>query len=137
MMQWMKKQSRWCLIAALIGVLALLSAQPAAAQADFRLVVVPSVSEVPLGNDLVLELMVENGVNLNAFDVTVEYDEEILELIEWSFGDYFANLSTVSETNQPGLLRVAATQLASPAVSGDGVMLVVGIQYFRPGHLTC
>ena len=67
-MQWIKKLSRWGLIAALLGVLALLSVQPTAAQAEFRLLVVPSVSEVPLGNDLVLELMVENGVNLNAFD---------------------------------------------------------------------
>jgi cobalamin biosynthesis Mg chelatase CobN len=77
--------------------------------------------------------MVENGVNLNAFDVTVEYDEAILELIEWSFGDYFANLSTVSETNQPGLLRVAATQLASPAVSGDGVMLSLAFNTLSQG----
>ena len=133
MMQWMKKLSRWGLIAALLGVLALLSVQPTAAQAEFRLLVVPSVSEVPLGNSLVLELMVENGANLNAFDVTIEYDEEILELIEWSFGDYFANLSTVSETNQPGLLRVAATQLASPAVTGDGVIMALAFNTISQG----
>ena len=111
----------------LVGALAWLAAgaAPGFAQNGFQVIVVPTVSEVPLGTDLVLELMIENGVDLNAFDVTVIYDAEVIDLLEWSFGDYFANLATVSEQNVSGSLRVAATQLASDPVSGDGVLLAL------------
>ena len=108
-----------------IGLAALVLCAPgsAVAQVAPRLVFIPTASEVPLGTNFSLELAIEDGINLNAMDVTVNYDANILSLTGWSYGDYFSNLATVSEVNQPGTLRVAATQLASPFVSGDGVLL--------------
>ncbi len=94
------------------------------AQGVTSLVVDPEVSQVPRGNEISLQLVVTGGLNVNAYDVTVEYDEERLELMSWEHGDYLNNLAVVYlDDSQPGLLRLAATQLATPAVSGDGVLL--------------
>ena len=97
--------------------------QPVSAQGDTQLLVSPQTLSVPVGTDILIELGVIDGENINAFDVTINYDADILSLDTWEYGDYLSNLAVVSQTNQPGLLRLAATQLATPAVSGDGVLL--------------
>ena len=97
----------------------------AQAQGDTSLVVEPEVSYVPLGNEILLELVVTGGLNVNAYDVTIVYDEDKLELISWEHGDYLSNLAVVKLEDDPGQFRLAATQLATPAVSGDGVLLVL------------
>jgi len=94
------------------------------AQGATSLVVDPEVSQGPLGNEILFQLMVTGGLDVNAYDVTIAYDEESLELMSWEHGDYLSNLAVVYlDDGQPGLLRVAATQLATPAVSGDGVLI--------------
>jgi len=123
MMRWMKKSCKWVWFLALIVLFALPTQVPASGQGVFQLAVLPTDQQLPLGTDFVLEVMIANGVNLNAFDVTVIYDSEVLSLLEWAHGDYFSNLAMVSEVNQPGSLRLAATQLASAPVSGGGVLL--------------
>lgn len=95
------------------------------AQVDTILSVLPEQSAVPLGNDIVLELSVYAGSEINAFDVTVQYDPGIITLTEWQHGDYLSNLTVVDIQNDPGTLRLAATQLATPAVSGNGTLLVM------------
>ncbi len=119
MMLWRK----WILLGALIAALAWPAAWPARAQSTARLSVYPAEIQVPAGNDLPLELVVTGGVNVNAFDVTVTYDPDVLTLSDWAHGDYLSNLAVVSQVNQPGSLRVAATQLATAPASGDGVLL--------------
>jgi hypothetical protein len=107
----------------LVLVAALVWLSPAHAQTGFQLAVSPLLTEVPIGTDFTLELNVEEGLDLNAFDVTLVYDPEVLRLVDWAYGDYFANLASMSVINQPGELRVAATQVASAPVSGDGLLL--------------
>jgi len=121
MMRWIKALFVGIGLAALV----LCAAGRASAQDVPRLVFVPTASEVPLGTDFTIELAIEDGVDLNAFDVTVTFDEAVLDLLNYSFGDYFANLATVSVVNVDGSLRVAATQLATDPVSGDGTLLVL------------
>ena len=126
----------WKLVFSITIVLVLLAwprALAGRAQSVTQLSVQPPDSMLPVGNTVRVELLVTNGVNVNAFDVTVVYDPDVLGLTGWSFGDYLSNLAVVSQVNQPGTLRVAATQLARPPVSGDGVLLRLDFLAEAPG----
>ena len=120
-MRWIKALFMGIGLAALVWLLGV--ASPASGQGGFMLYVDPLVSDVPVGTDMILDLIVEEGVDLNAFDVTMTYDPSILTLVNWDYGDYFSNLASMSVVNQPGTLRVAATQVATSPVSGDGALL--------------
>ena len=96
--------------------------RPVHAQSGTVLALSPEESSLPLGNEVLLELTVKAGM-LNAFDLTLSYDPAVLALESWSHGDYLSNVAVVKKVEEPGLLRIAATQLARPAVSGDGVLL--------------
>lgn len=111
----------------------LLPALPVAAQAVTTLAVTPEVASIPLGNAVEVELTVTGGVRVNAFDVTLTYDPAILTLTKWKHGDYLKKLAVVKEVNEPGTLRVAATQLAQPGVSGAGALLVLRFETLSNG----
>jgi len=96
---------------------------PVQAQSGTVLALSPEESSLPLGNEVLLELTVKAGMLVNAFDLTLSYDPAVLALESWSHGDYLSNVWVVKKVEEPGLLRIAATQLARPAVSGDGVLL--------------
>ena len=115
-------------ILALAAVLAWPAAGPVRAQTGPRLSVQPPDSMLPVGNTVRIDLLVTNGTDVNAFDVTITYDPDVLGLTAWSFGPYLSNLAVVSQVNQPGSLRVAATQLATAPASGDGVLLRLDFQ---------
>lgn len=112
-------------LAALVAVLCFgfLPARAAEAQSQTIISVQPEDVEIPLGNEVVLELTVTLGLNVNAFDLTVEYDPDLLDFVKWENGDYLKNLAVVKKVDDAGSFRLAATQLAQPAVSGDGVLI--------------
>jgi hypothetical protein len=93
------------------------------AQSGTTLSVTPAASEVIRTNTRTVILYVSAAVNLNAFDVTVTYDPALLTLVSWTHGGFLSNMANVLVTNTPGSLRVVATQLARPGVSGDGPLL--------------
>ena len=62
-------------------------------------------------------------MNINAFDLKITYNSNILLLESWSLGDYLSNLAQVKKEQAPGSLRLVYTQLATPPVSGDGILL--------------
>ncbi len=97
--------------------------QPAWAQNDTVLTFDPNMVSVPLGNQVLLQLWVLEGVNVNAFDIELEYDPDVLSLASWSYGDFLKQLAQVMLMVEPGHFRLAATQLAQPVVSGSGVLL--------------
>lgn len=95
------------------------------AQADTTLSVLPAESEVELVPDdtVTVDLWVANAIELNAFDLTLTYDPNIVQLDSWTYGDLLNNSFPMVEDDQPGFLHIAATQLAQPAVNGDGSLL--------------
>lgn len=95
----------------------------ASAQNNTVLTFDPDLVSVPLGNQVLLQLWVLEGVNVNAFDIELEYDADVLSLTSWSYGDFLKQLAQVMLINDPGHFRLAATQLAQPVVSGSGVLL--------------
>lgn len=105
----------------------------AAAQTDTTLFFNPQSSTVPLGSVRMVSLLVDEGQDVNSFDITIEYDDIILELSSWSYGDYLSNLSVSALVNTLGSFRLAATQLNTAAVSGDGTLLNLTFKSLAPG----
>ena len=83
----------------------------------------PSYVALPVGSITTLLIQITGGNNLTAYDLSLSYDPTILQLQSWTNGSYFSNLALIKSENQPGMLRIAAAQVGSPAVSGDGVIL--------------
>ena len=96
---------------------------PVLAQGGTVLAVDPAQSSVEVNGQREIHLLVTDADNLNAFDVQVEYDSGLLSLAKWEFGDLLSNLAVVKRDDLPGSFRLVATQLATPGVSGDGVLL--------------
>jgi hypothetical protein len=128
MVKWMKIKNAVILKLGIIGIFTLLLFAPgnlASAQSDTWLAISPEESTVPLGNQVVLELLVTSGAHINAYDLTLSYDPAIILLTGWEHGDYLSSLAVVKKEDTPGTFRLAATQLAQPEVSGDGVLLIL------------
>lgn len=83
----------------------------------------PGESNLPLGAVAEIKIKIANGVDLNAYDLRIMYDAEVLTLESWSHGGFLSNVSVVYRQETPGLLQLAVTQLASEGVSGDGILL--------------
>ena len=125
------------LIAVLVMLIALGGRMPAAsAQNNTVLTFDPDLVSVPLGNQVQLQLWVLEGVNVNAFDIELEYDPDVLTLESWSYGDFLRQLAQVMLINEPGHFRLAATQLAQPVVSGSGVLLSFTFNTIALGETT-
>lgn len=98
---------------------------PGSAQVTPTLAVEPSTIEVPQGNRVQLELEVNDGADVNAFDIMINYDRDRLSLYNWEHGDYLSNLSCTHLIRQPGVLELACNQVSQPEVDGDGVLLIL------------
>ena len=96
---------------------------PVLAQGGTGLAVDPAQASVEVNGQREIQLFVSGAESLNAFDVQVEYDSELLTLVRWEFGGLLSNLAVVKRDDLPGSFRLVATQLATPGVSGDGVLL--------------
>jgi hypothetical protein len=114
------------IIAALLAwaaVFRLAATPPARAQPETVVQVTPETAEAAVGATTAFSLEVLEGVDVNAYDVTITYDPAVAALVSWSQGDYLSNLAQVYKVDEPGRLRLVFTQLATPPVSGDGVLL--------------
>ena len=96
---------------------------PVLGQGSTVLAVDPAQASVEVNGQREIALLVTDADNLNAFDVQVEYNGDLLTLVKWEFGDLLSNLAVVKRDDLPGSFRLVATQLATPGVSGDGVLL--------------
>lgn len=108
----------------------------ARAQSGFELFFDPAQVSLDKGDTETIGIKVINGSNVNAYDLTVIYDEEIVALSSWAHGDYLSNLAIVFSENAPGQFHIAVTQLATPAVSGDGLLLNLSFKGEMPGVTT-
>ena len=83
----------------------------------------PSALDVSVGGSGTVSLEVLGGLAINAYDVTVRYDPAVITFVSWSHGGYLSHLAQVYKVDEPGTLRLVFTQLATPPVSGDGLLL--------------
>lgn len=103
------------------------------AQGETRLSIQPADSSVAVGGSTTVTVDVSNGSDLNAYDITIVYNSGVITLSTWSHGTYFSNLAVLINENQPGRLRLVATQLATAGKSGNGTMLNLVFQGAAPG----
>jgi hypothetical protein len=105
------------------------------AQDETTVSVLPAESTIVInGSNLgEVEIYITNGVNINAFDITLTYDPALLTLEDVAWGDYLSNLFKVIEVNNSGYYRHGATQIATPGVSGDGTLLRLTFSGIAPG----
>ena len=80
-----------------------------------------------------VEIYITNGVNVNAFDITLTYDANLLMLEETTHGDYLSNLYKIIEVDNPGYYRLGITQITTPGVYGDGILLHLTFSGVAPG----
>lgn len=106
------------------------------AQSGTVLDLLPSTTSIAQDATVAVTVNVRNGIDLNAYDLTILYDPEIVSLESWSHGPFFTNLALIVNENTPGQLHLAATQLASSSVTGDGVLLNLEFQGILPGIST-
>ncbi len=98
-------------------------ALPVSAQTNPTLSFLPADPTVPLGNQVQLELSVENGSDVNRFDILINYDFYRLSLSAWEHGDYLTSINCTRLINQPGYFELVCEQVDQPEVDGDGVLL--------------
>lgn len=122
-MQYNRANVKRILISSVLILTVLVIALPVGAQTGTMLAVDPAQGNLALAGTTQIRLLVIDGVDINAFDISIEYDANLLSLASWSFGDYLSNLAVVYKVDQPGTFRLACTQLATAAVSGNGILL--------------
>lgn len=126
-LQNMKRRTIFSRLAGLLLLVSFMWLAPKAAvtaQNTASLAINPAQINVPLGNQVLLKVTVMGGVNVNAFDIKLIYDQDRLSLASWAHGDYLSALFCMQEVKTPGVLELlGCTQLNQPAVSGDGILL--------------
>ncbi len=98
---------------------------PVQAQTETVLAVSPSVTNFFINgaSTAQVQVVINDVTLLNAFDITLTYDPDVALVTSWSAGGFLSNLFYLMKVNNPGYLRIACTQLATPGVSGSGVLL--------------
>jgi len=130
------------LLLLMITTLSLLLGVPAAGETDARAQGVTEVSIDPGESSIAIAATVEvrvniaNVVDLNAYDLKIVYNQEVVSLESWAHGGFLSNVSVVYRDERPGLLRLAVTQLASPGVSGNGTLLILKFKGKNTGSST-
>lgn len=104
---------------------------PACAQSGASISVLPAETtlDLALGNSTQIQIYVADVLELNAFEVVIEYDPAVLSLTSWAHGGILKNLwLPVPPENTPGHLHVTAAQLFTPGFTGEGVLLILNFQ---------
>ena len=103
------------------------------AQNQTLLTIEPTSSSTGVDGLVTLTVEIIGGQDLIAYDLTIQYDAQVVALESWAHGSYFKQLAVIRNDNQPGSLRLAATQVGAPAVSGDGTILTLVFRGMNTG----
>lgn len=103
------------------------------AQNQTLLTIEPTSSSTGVDGLVTLTVEIIGGQDLIAYDLTINYDAQVVTLESWAHGSYFKQLAVIRNDNQPGSLRLAATQVGAPAVSGDGTILTLVFRGMNTG----
>lgn len=125
---------RW--LALMIGACLMLMfgwVQPGNAQSTTTLAINPTMVTTGVNQSFSIDLVMHDGLNLNAYDIILEYDPSMMTLTQWNHGSYMSNLAVVFRTQEAGYFRLVCTQLATPGVSGNGVLLKLTFNAHLPG----
>lgn len=119
------KRAFYLVLGCVFFIMGIYSASGVNAQGQTQLSIQPAAASVVEGSTTTVTVEVIDGLDLSAYDLTIIYDSEVVTLESWSQGTYLSNLAVVKQESQPGRFRLAATQIASPGVSGNGTLLTL------------
>jgi len=104
--------------------------KPTSAQTGTTVYFNPNPANVYLNgtNSQVVEVWVGDVVEMNAFDITVEYDPTIVNLVSWTTGTFLEVYPSQCFQNpqhpiEPGYFQIICAQFAKPLKTGSGVLL--------------
>jgi len=90
--------------------------------------VVPSESYIYLNgsNTASVTLYVTNAVDLQAFELEINYDPTLVQLASWAHGGFLgSSLFPLVVEDLPGYLHLAFTKMGPPGGSGNGDLLIL------------
>lgn len=128
-----KSLSRVLLILSFLLPVLIPQNHPVSAQGSPTLSIYPASITVPLGNQALLNLEVSDGVDVNGFDILINYDAVRLLLVSWTYGDYLANLNCTRLIDQPGYFELTCSQGDDQEVDGDGILLTMTFDTLQIG----
>lgn len=103
--------------------------QPAFGQTGTVVRISPDYLELDPGETFSVDIVVENVVDLWAFDVVVDYDPAILSFDHSTFGEFLELGFAAPVTSEPGRISCGMTQVGSPVPeldvapkSGSGIL---------------
>ncbi len=80
----------------------------------------PSYIYINGTNQVTVDVMVRDVTNLNAFEIMVEFDPDIVTRIDFEIGDFLTAVYCTNQYVLPNSLRLVCTQLAQPGKTGTG-----------------
>lgn len=99
--------------------------EPSFAQPETMLSVIPASGEFWLNDqdEMVIEIYVMNVVELQGFDLVINFDPQVVHLEDWENGDMLSSLSIIKHVESQSSIQLAAVQLGGEPASGDGTLL--------------
>jgi len=80
----------------------------------------PSYIYIDGTNQVTVDVMVRDVTNLNAFDIKVQFDPDIVTRIDYELGDFLTSVFCTNQYIEPNSLELICTQLAQPGKTGTG-----------------
>lgn len=85
----------------------------------------PQGAQVGVGSTTTVQLMVKAPVAVGGFDLTLDYNPNLLLLENWTYGDFLSELYVVKKEDSPGHFRLVSVQLDVPPVAGEGKLMAI------------
>ena len=81
------------------------------------MIIITNTSTTP-GDTATASIMILNATNVSAVDLSLTYDQSVLNVINVPDGDFDSTYSNL-EKNTMGFIRIGALQTYNPGLSGD------------------
>ncbi len=96
----------------------------------------PQQAQASVGATTTVHLLVKAEVAVGGFDLTLDYDPDLLLLDGWAYGDFLSELYVLKKEDTPGHFRLVSVQLAIPPVAGEGTLVELTLRGLAVGTST-
>ena len=133
------KKIFWTIILLMLMVLGnfFFAFKPVSAQTGTTVYFSPDPAYVYLNgtNSWVVDLRIADAVDLNSFNIILDYDASVAEIQSVTYGTFFEIGWCAISTNSPGHLQYACIQTGKPPKSGNGTILKLTFNGKIPGSI--
>ncbi len=72
--------------------------------------------------------------NFSGYQIAIQYNQQVLKLLEASKGPAVSSFTTLTNTSTPGIIRIAGFNPTLSGISGNGILAVLRFQVINPGY---